>query len=295
MSCLAVRGGLTENLRHARGTIRAAKGDIRMLHLLPKTFVLGLLALALPLAAFANATVQSVTGSARAGTAPVTQNQRINSGTTITTASGAQVVLRFDDGQQVVLNQNTEFRIVDFKYDANNAKADRSVFDLVKGALRVVTGAVGRRNPAAFQLRAPQATIGIRGTDFMVAIVNPAYVSVLAGSVGVTNAAGTAVIGAGGFASVATAGTLAASIPASAIPAAASASFSTMGAAAGVGAGATGGAVAGGAATGAAGATGVTAGVAVGAAAVAVGVGAAAAAANSNDSSSTTPTTTHHP
>jgi hypothetical protein len=265
-----------------------------MLHLLPKTFVVGLLALAVPLAAFANATVQSVTGSARAGTTPVTQNQRINSGTTITTASGAQVVLRFDDGQQVVLNQNTEFRIVDFRYEANNARADRSIFDLVKGALRVVTGAVGQRNPAAFQLRAPQATIGIRGTDFMVAIVNPAYVSVLQGSVGVTNAAGTAVVGAGSFASVASTGTLAATIPASAVPAGATSAFGTMGSAAGVGAGAAGTGVAGGAATGAAGATGVSTGAAIGAAA-AIGVGAAAVAASANDSSSSTPTTTHHP
>jgi hypothetical protein len=37
----------------------------------------------------------------------------------------------------------------------------------------------------------PQATIGIRGADFMVVLVNPAYLPVLRGAVGVTNAAGT--------------------------------------------------------------------------------------------------------
>jgi len=266
-----------------------------MLRLLPKFLATGLLALAVPLAAFANATVQSVQGDARVGGNQITQNQRINSGATVTTGSGAQAVLRFDDGQQVVLNQNTEFRIVDYRYNAGSPREDRSIFDLVKGALRVVTGAIGQRNASAFQLRAPQATIGIRGTDFMVALINPAYVSVLAGSVGVTNAAGTAVIGAGSFASVATAGTLAATIPATAVPAAATSAFGTMGAAAGVGAGAAGtGAVAGSGAAGAGAATGATAGAVAGAA-VAVGVGAAAVAAGSNDSPSTTPTTTHHP
>jgi hypothetical protein len=267
-----------------------------MLLLSPKAIVFGLAAFVLPLAAFANATVQSVRGDARAGGTPVTQGQRVNSGTTMTTGGNAQVVMRFDDGQQVVLNQNTEFRIVDYRY-GQNAREDRSVFDLVKGALRVVTGAIGQRNPAAFQLRAPQATIGIRGTDFMVVIVNPAYVSVIAGSVGVTNAAGTAVIGAGSFASVASAGTIAASIPASALPAAASSAFTTMGAAAGVTSGVAAGTVAGGgAASGAAGAASATTGVTLGAgAAVAVGAAAAAAAGAQGSDQSTTPTTTHHP
>jgi hypothetical protein len=266
-----------------------------MTKLFPKFFVFGLLALAFPLAVFANATVQSVSGNARAGSSQLTQGQRVNTGATLTTGPSSQVVLRFDDGQQVVLNQNTEFRIVDYRFSDGSAREDRSVFDLVKGALRVVTGAIGRRNPAAFQLRIPQATIGIRGTDFMVAIVNPGYFSVVSGSIGVTNAAGTTVLGAGAFGTVATAGTLAAAIPASAVPAAATGAFGTMGAAAGVGAGAAGAGAAGSAATGAAGAAAGGATVGVGAAAAVVGVGAAAAAAAaSNDTSSPTPTTTHH-
>ena len=265
-----------------------------MLRLLPKSLVLGLLALALPLAALASGVVQSMQGDVRANGSPVALNQRLNPGTAVTTGAGAQVVLRFDDDQRVVLNQNTEFRIVDFRMNSPNAKDDRSIFDLVKGALRVVTGTVARRNQAGFQLRTPQATIGVRGTDFMVAIVNPAYVSVLSGSVGVTNAAGTTVLGAGSFGVVATSGTLAAAIPASAVPAAATGAFGTMGAAAGVGAGATGAGL-GGASAGAGAATGVSTGVAVGVAAGAVAVGAAVAAGQNNDSGSTTPTTTHHP
>lgn len=265
-----------------------------MLRLLQKSFVFGLLALALPAAALASAVVQSMQGDVRANGAPVSQNQRLNPGTTLTTGPNAQLVMRFDDDQRIVLNQNTEFRIVDFKYNASSPKEDRSVFDIVKGALRVVTGAVGRRTPSAFQLRAPQATIGVRGTDFMVAIVNPAFVSVLVGSVGVTNAAGTVVLGAGAFGTIATAGTLAAAIPASALPAAATASFSTMGAAAGVGAGAAGAGAAGSAATGAGVATGTTAGASLGVAA-GIAAGATAAAAASTSDSNATPTTTHHP
>lgn len=249
-----------------------------------------LLAFVLPLAAYANAVVRSVTGDVRANNAPVTQNQRITAGTTISTGAGAQLVMRFDDGQTVILNQNTEFRVVDFRYNEANAQQDRSIFDILKGAARFVTGAIGRRNLAAFQLRAPQATIGIRGTDFMVAIVNPLYFNVLQGTIAVSNSAGTVPFAAGAVGSVTSTTALATTIPVSALPAAASSAFSSMSSVV---------VAAGGAAPGAAGtATGTAAGgVGVGTA-VAIGAAAAAAAAvlSDDDGSSTTQhtTTTHH-
>jgi hypothetical protein len=234
---------------------------------------------------FAAANVQSVRGDVRAGNVQLAVKDRVTSGATITTGAGAQLVLRFDDGQQVVLNENTSFRITDFRYREAEPRGDRAVFDLLRGALRVVTGFVGARNRENFQLRIPQATIGIRGTDFMVAIVNPAYTGVLHGAIGVSNSGGTTVFGAGSFGSVATANALAVSIPASALPPSVSAAFSSMSAAAGV----TAGGMAAGAGpapiTATAGAPGVGAAIAVGAG-IAVGIGAM----NDKESSSTT----HH-
>ena len=248
------------------------------------------LAAALPLAAYANGVVQSMKGDVKAG--PVGQtartvavDQRLTPGTAVVTGADAQAVLRFDDGQQVVLNQNTEFRIVDFRYEASDPKVDRTVFELIKGALRMASGAIIGRNRQAVALRTPQATIGIRGTDFMVALVNPAYISVLQGAVTATNAAGTVAFGAGTFGSVATSAALATAIPASALPAAASAAFSSMSAAAGV-------AAAGAASEGAAGTAGAAGGTTAGTAAT-VGA-AAAAAAGAAAASRSTSTTTHH-
>jgi ferric-dicitrate binding protein FerR (iron transport regulator) len=155
--------------------------------------LLALLALAAPMMAHASAVVQSFLGDVRVGGAPVAQDQRIFRGTSVITGIGSRVVLRFDDGQQVVLDQNTEFRLTDFQYSAGSPREDRSILDLVKGALRLVSGTIGRRSQGAFQLRTPQMTIGVRGTDFMVALVNPGYVNVLQGSVEATNAGGTVV------------------------------------------------------------------------------------------------------
>ena len=95
-----------------------------MLRLLPKSLVLGFIALALPFAALAAAVVQSMQGDVRANGQPVTQDQRLNPGTTLTTGPNSQIVLRFDDNQRVFLNQNTVFRIVDFRYQSPNARDD---------------------------------------------------------------------------------------------------------------------------------------------------------------------------
>jgi hypothetical protein len=245
------------------------------------------LVVVLPLAAYANGVVQSMKGDVKAGpvgqaAATVAVNQRLMPGTAVTTGPNAQVILRFDDGQQVVLNQNTEFRIVDFRYDAGDPKLDRTVFDLIRGALRMASGAIAGRNRQAVALRTPQMTIGIRGTDFMVALVNPAYISVLQGAVVATNTAGTVAFGAGTFGTVATSAALATAIPASALPAAASAAFGSLSAAAGV-------AAAGAAAEGAAGTAGAAGGTTIGTAA-AIGAAAAAAAAIAAGNRSTT----HH-
>src|SRR5262245_4547028 len=104
-----------------------------MLRLLPKTFLflIGLVSLALPLAALATAVVQSMQGDVKANGQPVKQDQRFNPGTELSTGPNSQLVLRFDDNQRVVLNQNTVFRIVDFRFNSPNRSDDRTVLDLV--------------------------------------------------------------------------------------------------------------------------------------------------------------------
>jgi hypothetical protein len=232
---------------------------------------------------FAAALVQDVKGDVRTQAATaVEKGQRIVTGATLTTGPNSQVILVFDDGQQVVLNENTQFAITDYQFAKENPQSDRSFFSLLRGAARVVTGALVQRNRGAFEFRTATATIGIRGTDFMLAIVDqPSYLSVLQGEVAATNAAGTVTFGAGTFGAISAATILAVAIPAVALPAAAASAFGSLGAAA---VGAAAGAAAG-AAGGAAGAAGIGTVAAVG------GVAAAAAVASSTNKSSTTSTT----
>jgi hypothetical protein len=240
---------------------------------------------------FANGIFQSVTGDVKAaagGAAPasVGRNQRVVPGTNVTTGPGSQTIIRFDDGHTVVLNENSEFRVNEYRFDKDKPQSDNIAIQLLKGAMRSVSGLIGSRNRDAFTLLAPQATIGIRGTDFMLALVNPAYLSVLQGTIGVSNLAGSAAFSAGATASVATSTTLAVGISAAALPAVAAAAFSNLssvaiGAAGAAGAGAATGAASGGVTAGA-----IAAGVAV------VGIAAAAASSNSANNAQTTTTTT---
>ena len=158
---------------------------------------------------------------------------------------------------------------------------------LFKGAMRSVSGLIGTRSRQSFALLAPQATIGIRGTDFMIALVNPAYLSVLQGTIGVTNAAGSAAFSAGATATVASATSLAVAIPAAALPASVATTFGNLSSVAigavGAGAGAASGAAAGGITGGM-----IAAGVAI------VGVAAAASASDDDQATSATSTVPHY-
>lgn len=186
-------------------------------------------------AAIAGAVVADAEGDVRVVAAGakgwgVVPGQRVEPGSLVTTASGARVMLHFDDGMWAALHENSQFRIEGFSYRQQEPAADRAAFELLRGALRMVTGALGRRNPEAFELRTPDLNIGIRGTDFLVAIENPTYLSVLEGRVATSNAGGSATFSAGDFGAATDASRPAAAIRAVALPAAVASAFSRLGA-----------------------------------------------------------------
>ncbi len=206
--------------------------------------------------------------------------QAIESGVSITTGTMSSAVLRFNDGQIVVLASNATFRVKNFVYDPDRPGQGQLHFELVKGGMRAVTGSIGGKNRGGWLLETPAANIGIVGTDFFAVVEQGLYTHVNAGAVTLSNDAGVATIAAGGNGFVAGEAALPAitvtvpdglfaelqALPAGALGAAASGAASP--------------------ATG----TGVSA-VTMGTAAVAIGIAAAALAAGSGGSNSTA---THH-
>src|SRR5688500_12932905 len=101
-----------------------------------RLLAVGIVALAVPCTAFAtNVVVEATRGEVLANGAPLYQGQPLRAEANITTAPGAQLILRFDDGMQVAVNENSRFRVVDFRY--TRGPNDRAVFDLLQGGARV--------------------------------------------------------------------------------------------------------------------------------------------------------------
>ena len=238
-----------------------------------RVILAGLFALALPVAAFATATVQSVSGRVEAGATVVKPGVRIFPGTSINTDAGAQVFLRFDDGMQIVVHENSHLRFLDYRYTPTRGSSDRAVFELLRGAARVVTGKVAQHNPSQFFFRTPQTELQIEEpSDFTVALVNPAYITVHAGRLTSTNGFGPAQLVRGSTSAIASNAAAPVAIPASALPPSAAAATTKLAAVSVTPVAGGAAPVAGGAASGVAGAGTAGAGIAI----PAVAVGAAA-------------------
>ena len=146
-------------------------------------------------------------------------NEAIVSNTQIDTGENSSALLKFDDGQVVTMQPNSSFQVREYRYDANRIENSNIVFSMLKGGMRFVTGLIGKVRKQAFRLATPNATIGIRGTDFMLAMSGKKmYGQVSTGKIAMTNAGGLKVVGAGKSAVVTSSSTLASLVPASAVP-----------------------------------------------------------------------------
>lgn len=139
-------------------------------------------------------TVTGADGRAR----PATKGLAVESGDRIVTTDG-RAQIRFTDGAYVSLQPNTDFAVRDYRFDGKTDGSERGIFGLVRGALRTVTGAIGRVNRSAYQIQTPTATIGIRGTGGLIQVLGNGTTLVVSSS-GIwtlTNPAGTLELPAG--------------------------------------------------------------------------------------------------
>lgn len=113
--------------------------------------------------AFGDVRVLDAAGVARGGR----KGAEIASGETVATGQG-RAQIRFTDGGFAALQPNTEYRLDDYRYEGEEDGAARNFLSLVRGTVRLVTGAIGKQNREAFRLRTTVATIGIRGTEGVV-------------------------------------------------------------------------------------------------------------------------------
>ncbi len=99
------------------------------------------------------------------------RNDALFEGDTILTAADGELHANLTDGGVIAVRPNTQLRIT--RYQANGAAGDTSIFNLVKGSFRSITGWIARTNPAGYLIRTPTSTLGVRGTDHEPLVIPP--------------------------------------------------------------------------------------------------------------------------
>ena len=92
-------------------------------------------------------------------------------GETIVTSQTGTLQIKMTDEGFVTVRPGTQLKIE--KYAYRGTAEDTSVFALLKGASRFVTGKIGKRFPQNDLVRTRTATIGVRGTDHEATVILP--------------------------------------------------------------------------------------------------------------------------
>ena len=93
----------------------------------------------------------------------------------IVTGDASRAQLLMIDGARVAIRPNSLLIVEEYAYTAPASPATpavatsedaSSVLNLVKGGFRTITGAIGKDDPAAYEVRTAVGVLGIRGTDY---------------------------------------------------------------------------------------------------------------------------------
>lgn len=110
--------------------------------------------------------VASNNGSTRA----LKRGSYIAEGDVVNSGATTKSQLRMMDGALIVLRQNSEMHFEEYKYDEKDKSAGSSIFSLIKGGFKTISGLIGKQNKKNYKVKTAFTTIGIRGTDYGVTI-----------------------------------------------------------------------------------------------------------------------------
>lgn len=136
-------------------------------------FILIALLLSLPAASFANESVGDIKAAEQGWVLredaknDAAAGDKIFVADVLGTGKGGKIEVVFDDGTELALGPDSEASVNDFVMSdtKNNFNAK-----IAKGAARVVTGSLVKRNPNGFRITTPRSTVGIRGTELIFGI-----------------------------------------------------------------------------------------------------------------------------
>ncbi len=87
----------------------------------------------------------------------------------IVTGARSSIGIILRDDTLIAFGSKTVSKLDKFRYDP--IKRDGNLLiSMLKGSMRFVTGWLGKRKPEYVSINLPAATIGVRGTDFIVSV-----------------------------------------------------------------------------------------------------------------------------
>ncbi len=93
---------------------------------------------------------------------------------TLTTSDDSEAQLRFTDGTLVAMRPDSAVKIEQYQFSntqtAGKNKAFAYTVSLIQGGFRSISGAIAKADPDSYKIKTSVATIGVRGTEFSLAI-----------------------------------------------------------------------------------------------------------------------------
>lgn len=124
----------------------------------------------------------------------------VRSGDTVRVGATSNAQIRMSDESIVGLRSGSVFRIDEYSFSGKADGSEKSIFSLLKGGMRTITGLIGRvQSRERYAVRTQTATIGIRGTHYTLVecandcapgVQNGTYGGVTDGRIGVENKTG---------------------------------------------------------------------------------------------------------
>jgi hypothetical protein len=108
----------------------------------------------------------------------------------LVTDANSQAQIVFTDNTLMTFRAGTTFNIDQYEYhpQAKGNSVGKYVMSLIEGGFRTITGLIAKKDPSDYQVNTPVATIGVRGTDYVVYVHNgELFIGYKKGSPCVTN------------------------------------------------------------------------------------------------------------
>ena len=100
---------------------------------------------------------------------PLNADDPVREGDLVVTEARSEVLIKLKDDTTLALRQLSQLRLTQFRFE--KTESDSFFSNLLKGSVRKVSGLIAKSQPRNVRVATPTATIGIRGTDFEVFII----------------------------------------------------------------------------------------------------------------------------